>query len=144
MSKKELPQQVGGDHYSKSAIQPVEYIMANGLSFCEGNVVKYITRYPHKGGLDDLLKARAYVDILIHYEREKSKPTDRSEVREVALSKIESAINSLRPSEALRVLHQASENVKRAVMQYGESTREGEQLRRQIEKNRQYRDNLEQ
>ena len=38
------------DHYKKKSIQPIEYIMANEMDFCEGNVVKYITRWKDKGG----------------------------------------------------------------------------------------------
>lgn len=60
-----LDTQVGGEHYSGRKIQPIEYIMANNLGFCEGNVVKYITRYKDKGGLEDLHKARHYIDFLI-------------------------------------------------------------------------------
>jgi len=51
-------------HYD-FAIQPVEYIIRNGLGFCEGNVVKYISRWKMKNGRDDLLKAKHYIDILI-------------------------------------------------------------------------------
>ena len=51
-------------HYD-FAIQPVEYILRNGLGFCEGNVVKYISRWKMKNGRDDLLKAKHYIDILI-------------------------------------------------------------------------------
>ena len=39
-----LKEQVGGDHYSKLAIQPVEYINANKLTYLQGNVIKYVTR----------------------------------------------------------------------------------------------------
>ena len=46
-------------------IQPVEYITKNGLGFCEGNVVKYISRWKQKNGREDLLKARHYIDILL-------------------------------------------------------------------------------
>lgn len=60
--------QVGGDHYRKKSIQPVEYIYSNGLDFFEGNVVKYITRWRNKGGLQDLNKIKEYVDILIELE----------------------------------------------------------------------------
>ena len=51
-------------HYD-FAIQPVEYILRNGLGFCEGNVIKYISRWKMKNGRDDLLKAKHYIDILI-------------------------------------------------------------------------------
>lgn len=63
-----LETQVGGDHYKTKAIQPVEYIHANGLGFCEGNVVKYVSRWREKNGLKDLEKARHYLDILIQLE----------------------------------------------------------------------------
>jgi hypothetical protein len=61
------------DHYDKVgfAIQPIEYITANELDFLEGNVIKYVSRYPHKGGLNDLLKARTYIEFLIERERKK-------------------------------------------------------------------------
>ena len=57
--------QVGGDHYSKHNIQPIDYIIANEMNFCEGNVIKYITRYKDKGGRKDLEKAKHYIDLLI-------------------------------------------------------------------------------
>lgn len=60
-----LQHQVGGDHYKKYAIQPVEYIVANRMGFCEGNVIKYVTRYQDKNGIEDLKKARHFLDILI-------------------------------------------------------------------------------
>lgn len=57
--------QEGGDHYQKLAIQPIDYILGNGLGFAEGNVVKYVTRWRDKGGVEDLRKARHYLDLLI-------------------------------------------------------------------------------
>lgn len=37
--------------------------------FCIGNVLKYLTRYPDKGGLEDLMKAKRYIEFLIeHYQ----------------------------------------------------------------------------
>ncbi len=66
-----LREQVGGDHYSKLAIQPVTYINANGLSYLQGNVIKYVTRYKDKNGLQDLEKAKHYIDMLIELEDKK-------------------------------------------------------------------------
>jgi hypothetical protein len=60
-----LGTQVGGDHYTKHKIQPITYIWANGLGFSEGNVVKYVTRWKDKGGVNDLKKARHHLDLLI-------------------------------------------------------------------------------
>ena len=63
-----LGRQVGGDHYSKKAIQPIQYIQANKLGFEEGSIVKYITRWRDKGGIKDLEKIKHYVDFLIEAE----------------------------------------------------------------------------
>ena len=63
-----LDEQEGGDHYKSRAIQPVQYIHANGIGFLEGNVIKYTTRWRDKGGLSDLRKARHYLDMLIELE----------------------------------------------------------------------------
>lgn len=57
--------QVGGTHYSDMAIQPIDYITKNGLGYIEGNIIKYISRYRSKNGLEDLKKARHYIDMLI-------------------------------------------------------------------------------
>jgi hypothetical protein len=66
-----LTMQEGGDHYKKLPIQPVEYIYLNGISFIEGNVIKYVSRWRDKGGLADLKKARHFLDMLIQFEEEK-------------------------------------------------------------------------
>lgn len=60
--------QVGGDHYKKQKIQPVEYIHANGIGYFEGNVIKYVTRWRDKNGIKDLEKARHYIELLIELE----------------------------------------------------------------------------
>ena len=58
-------EQVGGDHYSKMTIQPIEFINANSLSYMQGNVVKYVCRYRDKNGIEDLEKAKHYIDMMI-------------------------------------------------------------------------------
>lgn len=60
-----LADQEGGTHYKEMKIQPIEYILANNLGYCEGNVIKYVSRYKSKNGVEDLKKARHYLDILI-------------------------------------------------------------------------------
>jgi hypothetical protein len=57
--------QVSGTHYEKMAIQPVEYIHANGLDFFEGNVVKYISRHRTKNGAEDVKKAIDYCLMIL-------------------------------------------------------------------------------
>jgi hypothetical protein len=60
-----LAKQVGGSHYRDKGIQPIIYIHANELGFCEGNVVKYVTRWRDKNGVADLKKAIHYLELLI-------------------------------------------------------------------------------
>ena len=48
--------QIGGSHYKNFRIQPYEFISKNDLSFFQGNVVKYVCRYLHKNGIEDLQK----------------------------------------------------------------------------------------
>jgi hypothetical protein len=60
--------QVGGNHYKDMPIQPIEYISVNGLSFLQGSVVKYVSRYKAKGGLQDLEKAKHCIDLMIEFE----------------------------------------------------------------------------
>ena len=63
--------QVGGDHYKTMEIQPLEYIVKNDIGYLEGNVIKYVSRYQAKNGLEDLKKAKHYLNILIELEVEK-------------------------------------------------------------------------
>jgi hypothetical protein len=65
-------QQVGGDHYKAMPIQPVEYIHKNGIPFIEGCVIKYVSRWRAKNGVEDLKKARHYLDLLIEMEEAKN------------------------------------------------------------------------
>ena len=61
--------QIGGSHYKNKGIQPIEYIMSKWLRICEGNVIKYVSRWRDKNGLDDLLKAKHYLEFLIEEVR---------------------------------------------------------------------------
>lgn len=60
--------QIGGDHYKAKSIQPWDFIAANQLGYFEGNIVKYVSRWRDKGGINDLKKARHYLDKLIELE----------------------------------------------------------------------------
>ena len=66
--KRALDIQVAGNHYKELAIQPVEYIHANGIGYFEGNVIKYVSRWRNKNGVKDLEKAKHYIDLLIELE----------------------------------------------------------------------------
>ena len=63
-----LKKQVGGNHYKDMAIQPVDFIHENGIGYIAGNVIKYVVRYKSKNGVEDLKKARHYLDMLIEKE----------------------------------------------------------------------------
>ncbi len=64
-------------HYQTGGIEPIDYIVANGYDFLEGNVIKYLDRYKHKGmPISDLKKLRQYADWLI--EREEANRTNVS------------------------------------------------------------------
>ena len=62
--------QVGGTHYMYMPIQPAEFINKNKLLFAEGNAIKYIVRAKNKGGKEDLLKAKHYIDMIIERDYE--------------------------------------------------------------------------
>ena len=57
--------QIGGSHYQHYLIQPYEFISKNELTFFQGNVVKYVLRYPYKNGIEDLEKIKHYCDLEI-------------------------------------------------------------------------------
>lgn len=62
--------QVGGDHYTKLAIQPMRYSMENRLDALQHTVIKYVTRFRDKNGIEDLEKAKHCIDMLIEFEKE--------------------------------------------------------------------------
>lgn len=61
---KEAAKQVGGSHY-QLAIQPIDYILENKLGYCEGNVIKYVTRHDKKNGAEDIKKAIHYLEFIL-------------------------------------------------------------------------------
>ena len=65
---KSTSKQVGGDHYTKLQISPWEVIDANELDYFQGNVIKYVMRYKDKNGVEDLKKAKHYLEYMIERE----------------------------------------------------------------------------
>lgn len=57
--------QIGGNHYTNKKIQPIDYILENNLPYCEGNVVKYVTRHKEKNGAEDIKKAIHYLRFIL-------------------------------------------------------------------------------
>lgn len=60
--------QHGGSHYKDKKIQPIEYITANDLDFCQGNIVKYVTRHKDKNGAEDVRKIIHYAQFILKFE----------------------------------------------------------------------------
>jgi hypothetical protein len=62
--------QVAGTHYRDKKIQTWDYIVQNNLGYLEGNVIKYVSRYKEKNGIEDLIKAAHYLEKLIEVEKQ--------------------------------------------------------------------------
>lgn len=71
-----MSKQVGGSHYSKYEIEPIDFINKNNLSYMQGNAIKYIVRYKDKNGLEDLEKAKHYIDMMIIEEYQQNSHQD--------------------------------------------------------------------
>lgn len=89
--KSALEVQEGGSHYKDKKIQPIQYIHANKLGFSEGSIVKYITRYKQKNGVEDLKKIKHYVDLIIELEYPDS--PDKFIAQDWKTTRISKAIN---------------------------------------------------
>lgn len=70
-----LRQQIGGSHYKLMPFQPICLIGMLDLDFCQGNVVKYVTRYKLKDGVRDLEKAKHYCMMAMELD-DKNPPDD--------------------------------------------------------------------
>jgi hypothetical protein len=67
-------------HYARFAIQPIDFIEANGLDFLQASVLKYLVRFPFKNGVEDLHKARDMLNRLVAREEAKLVGQPRQEV----------------------------------------------------------------
>ncbi len=56
--------QVGGNHYKDFKIEPIEFIMANNIGYCEGNIINTYAVMRPRAGLQDLDKVIHYVELL--------------------------------------------------------------------------------
>lgn len=66
--KSALDIQVAGNHYKNMVIQPAVFCQKNQLNFCESSVIKYVCRHKNKKGIEDLKKAKHFIDLLIDIE----------------------------------------------------------------------------
>lgn len=60
--------QIGGNHYKQFKIQPAEFCYKNNIPYLEATAIKYLCRWKDKGGIQDLEKARHYIDLLIEFQ----------------------------------------------------------------------------
>ena len=74
-----LMDKISPDYYQKGNIEVTDFIIDQSMSFLEGNVVKYLARYKEKSGIEDLRKARWYIDKLID-ARMKTKPLKEGKI----------------------------------------------------------------
>lgn len=76
--------QVAGQHY-KTKIECWDYVHSNGIGYLDGNVIKYVSRFRRKGGLQDLYKAQHYLEKLIEeYQRETEEAEELQFQKEIA------------------------------------------------------------
>ena len=76
-------QQVGGSHYKTHGhpdLQHWDIVAIFKLDYFQGNITKYLFRWRAKGGLEDLHKARHYLDKYIELETSKAPATSRKTV----------------------------------------------------------------
>ena len=89
MTSKVYSKQIGGSHYKDMMVQPSEFINKNKLLFAEGNAIKYICRHAHKGEVQDLEKAKHYIDMIIERDYPLIPMTEEEEYRNAGITKEE-------------------------------------------------------
>ncbi len=55
------------EHYEMLKMQPIDLILKADLSFIQGNIIKYISRYKYKNGIEDIKKCIHYAQIAIEH-----------------------------------------------------------------------------
>lgn len=63
--EKEVKDNINPNHYKQGDIEVIDYILDQKFSYIEGNIIKYVSRHKFKNGIEDLKKARWYLDLLI-------------------------------------------------------------------------------
>ena len=81
--------QIGGEHYLKYKIQPSRFVVENKLLYPEGTIIKYILRHQDKGGKEDLLKAKHFIDMIIERDYSMVPMTEEEEYRNAGFTKAE-------------------------------------------------------
>lgn len=81
--------QVGGDHYRKNVLEHWDIVALTGLDYYQGNITKYVMRWRDKGGIQDLEKARHYLEKYIELEKLRAKGTLSIDLIRAALTMAE-------------------------------------------------------
>jgi len=56
---------INPSHYQQGNIEVIDFILDQNLTYIEGNIIKYVSRYKYKNGLEDLKKAQWYLNKLM-------------------------------------------------------------------------------
>jgi len=100
---------VAPNHYTRWAIQPIDFIRANKLAFDQANIIKYVMRHDHKNGLEDLLKARQYLDWMIEdYYGERPEPCEVHPIKGQVRDSVDECSHDPIPDERSRDMGQSS------------------------------------
>lgn len=86
-------------------IEVWDFVISQNLGFLDGNIVKYVCRYKGKNGLEDLKKARQYLDKLIainEQEQGKNSEKDTNDIEPYLKAKIHQA------TEMIDIINQGS------------------------------------
>ena len=67
-------------HYTQGSMEVITAIEGLGLDYHQGNILKYVSRYRYKNGMEDLRKAKWYIDRLLYIEEQRIIKHDRSMV----------------------------------------------------------------
>jgi hypothetical protein len=67
-------------HYTQGRMEVISAIEGLGLDYHQGNVLKYVARYKYKNGMEDLLKAKWYIERLIYIREQEAINDNRSMV----------------------------------------------------------------
>ena len=59
-------QVINPPHYQQGSIEVIDFILDQNFNYLEGNIIKYVSRYKYKNGLEDLKKAHWYLERLIN------------------------------------------------------------------------------
>ena len=62
-------------HYNQGSIEQIDFIKSQNMSYIEGNIIKYTTRYKFKNGIEDLKKAKWYLEKLIEEHENRLRPS---------------------------------------------------------------------